>query len=225
MLNLYFQRKDFKDVSVIQLDCPLAMERIKEDRPITIKDDKGNLNRCIADIVSVCILSPAHYIGQSVKTGDFLWTAAKIIGKHILNVAVTFSSHIFQRLAIHHCDGQVETGDQGHGWGTRAVLTLNYWSPGLCLTGGFHIFKSRSSQTWGNWWKPWIGWATCLQTLRQRTKSAFGKFYTQQLVLCLNLLSPFQAPCNIQTPSLAVWTAYSCEKCSTELIPSMTTFA
>jgi len=29
------------------------MERIKEDRPITIKDDKGNLNRCIADIVSV----------------------------------------------------------------------------------------------------------------------------------------------------------------------------
>ncbi|NXM26700.1 VPS28 protein, partial [Oxyruncus cristatus] len=36
-----------------RLDCPLAMERIKEDRPITIKDDKGNLNRCIADIVSV----------------------------------------------------------------------------------------------------------------------------------------------------------------------------
>lgn len=29
------------------------MERIKEDRPITIKDDKGNLNRCIADVVSV----------------------------------------------------------------------------------------------------------------------------------------------------------------------------
>ncbi|CAJ0921934.1 unnamed protein product [Ranitomeya imitator] len=27
----------------------------KEDRPITIKDDKGNLNRCIADIVSLFI--------------------------------------------------------------------------------------------------------------------------------------------------------------------------
>ncbi|XP_067416276.1 vacuolar protein sorting-associated protein 28 homolog isoform X2 [Emydura macquarii macquarii] len=38
-----------------RLDCPLAMERIKEDRPITIKDDKGNLNRCIADIVSLFI--------------------------------------------------------------------------------------------------------------------------------------------------------------------------
>uniref|UniRef100_A0A9L0RZ38 Vacuolar protein sorting-associated protein 28 homolog n=1 Tax=Equus caballus TaxID=9796 RepID=A0A9L0RZ38_HORSE len=37
------------------LDCPLAMERIKEDRPITIKDDKGNLNRCIADVVSLFI--------------------------------------------------------------------------------------------------------------------------------------------------------------------------
>ncbi|KAG2464903.1 VPS28 protein, partial [Polypterus senegalus] len=39
----------------VTLDCPLAMERIKEDRPITIKDDKGNLNRCIADIVSLFI--------------------------------------------------------------------------------------------------------------------------------------------------------------------------
>ncbi|MBZ3871144.1 Vacuolar protein sorting-associated protein 28-like protein [Sciurus carolinensis] len=31
------------------------MERVKEDRPITIKDDKGNLNRCIADVVSLFI--------------------------------------------------------------------------------------------------------------------------------------------------------------------------
>lgn len=43
-----------------QLDCPLAMERIKEDRPITIKDDKGNLNRCIADVVSVCSTAPGR---------------------------------------------------------------------------------------------------------------------------------------------------------------------
>lgn len=44
-------------VGSLQLDCPLAMERIKEDRPITIKDDKGNLNRCIADVVSVSLAS------------------------------------------------------------------------------------------------------------------------------------------------------------------------
>lgn len=36
------------------------MERIKEDRPITIKDDKGNLNRCIADVVSVCPTAPGR---------------------------------------------------------------------------------------------------------------------------------------------------------------------
>jgi len=40
-----------------KLDCPAAMERIKEDRPITIRDDKGNTSKCIADIVSLFITS------------------------------------------------------------------------------------------------------------------------------------------------------------------------
>ncbi|XP_074641050.1 vacuolar protein sorting-associated protein 28 homolog [Tubulanus polymorphus] len=40
----------------MKLDCPAALERIKEDRPITIKDDKGNTSiKCIADIVSLFI--------------------------------------------------------------------------------------------------------------------------------------------------------------------------
>ncbi|XP_034934714.1 uncharacterized protein Vps28 [Chelonus insularis] len=38
-----------------RLDCLAALERIKEDRPITIKDDKGNTSKCIADIVSLFI--------------------------------------------------------------------------------------------------------------------------------------------------------------------------
>ena len=38
---------------MFQLDCPAAIDRIREDRPITIKDDKGNTSKCIADIVSV----------------------------------------------------------------------------------------------------------------------------------------------------------------------------
>uniref|UniRef100_A0A069DXC8 Vacuolar protein sorting-associated protein 28 homolog n=2 Tax=Triatominae TaxID=70999 RepID=A0A069DXC8_9HEMI len=42
-------------VTNYRLDCPAAMERIKEDRPITIKDDKGNTSKCIADIVSLFI--------------------------------------------------------------------------------------------------------------------------------------------------------------------------
>lgn len=42
-------------VRKFRLDCPAALERIKEDRPITIKDDKGNTSKCIADIVSLFI--------------------------------------------------------------------------------------------------------------------------------------------------------------------------
>jgi len=42
-------------VKKYKLDCPAAIERIKEDRPITIKDDKGNTSKCIADIVSLFI--------------------------------------------------------------------------------------------------------------------------------------------------------------------------
>jgi len=38
-----------------RFDCPAALERIREDRPITIKDDKGNTSKCIADIVSLFI--------------------------------------------------------------------------------------------------------------------------------------------------------------------------
>jgi ESCRT-I complex subunit VPS28 len=42
-------------VKKFRLDCPAALERIKEERPITIKDDKGNTSKCIADIVSLFI--------------------------------------------------------------------------------------------------------------------------------------------------------------------------
>ncbi|XP_022646805.1 vacuolar protein sorting-associated protein 28 homolog isoform X2 [Varroa destructor] len=42
-------------ISAFKLDCPAALERIREDRPITIKDDRGNTSKCIADIVSLFI--------------------------------------------------------------------------------------------------------------------------------------------------------------------------
>lgn len=38
-----------------KMNCPAAMERIREDRPITIRDDKGNTSKCIAEIVSLFI--------------------------------------------------------------------------------------------------------------------------------------------------------------------------
>jgi len=53
------QSQDIPDIETFmnkyRFDCPAAMERIKEDRPITIKDDKGNTSKCIADIVSLFI--------------------------------------------------------------------------------------------------------------------------------------------------------------------------
>lgn len=38
-----------------RLDAPAALERIREDRPITIKDDKGNTSKLIAEIVALFI--------------------------------------------------------------------------------------------------------------------------------------------------------------------------
>ncbi len=40
-----------------KLDFPVAMVRIKEDRPITIKDDNGNARKLIAQTVSVILFS------------------------------------------------------------------------------------------------------------------------------------------------------------------------
>ena len=37
-------------------DCHAALERIREERPITIKDDKGNTYKCVFDITSVHII-------------------------------------------------------------------------------------------------------------------------------------------------------------------------
>ncbi|MCL4118745.1 UNVERIFIED_CONTAM: hypothetical protein GTU68_008737, partial [Idotea baltica] len=38
-----------------KMECQAALERVREGRPITIKDDKGNTSKCIADIVSLFI--------------------------------------------------------------------------------------------------------------------------------------------------------------------------
>ncbi|VDL94347.1 unnamed protein product, partial [Schistocephalus solidus] len=38
-----------------KMDCPAAFECIKEGHPLTIKDDKGNVGKCIADSVHLFI--------------------------------------------------------------------------------------------------------------------------------------------------------------------------
>ncbi|MFH4982798.1 hypothetical protein AB6A40_009507, partial [Gnathostoma spinigerum] len=42
-------------VKKYRIEYPAAMERIREDRPITVKDDKGNTLKCIAEIVEMFI--------------------------------------------------------------------------------------------------------------------------------------------------------------------------
>ncbi|XP_071965068.1 vacuolar protein sorting-associated protein 28 homolog [Antedon mediterranea] len=53
------QSDEFKNVEEFmkkyKMDCPAALERIREDRPITIRDDKENTSECIAHIVSLFI--------------------------------------------------------------------------------------------------------------------------------------------------------------------------
>jgi len=39
-------------VQKYRLDCRLAMARIREDRPITNRDNKGNQNVLIADVIA-----------------------------------------------------------------------------------------------------------------------------------------------------------------------------
>ena len=41
------------DRSSFQLDCPAAILRIREGRPITVRDDRGNMGKSIAETVSV----------------------------------------------------------------------------------------------------------------------------------------------------------------------------
>jgi len=50
------------------LDCRLAMARIKEDRPITQRDDKGNFNVLIGEIVALFITIQDHLsLGSRAK--------------------------------------------------------------------------------------------------------------------------------------------------------------
>jgi len=54
-----------------KLDCPAALQRIQEDKPITIRDDKGNTSKCIADIVAVFI-TVMDKVRLGLKTADEL---------------------------------------------------------------------------------------------------------------------------------------------------------
>jgi len=59
-----------------RLDCPAALERIREDRPITIKDDKGNNGKLIAEIVALFITT-LDKLRMDIKSMDELYSDCK----------------------------------------------------------------------------------------------------------------------------------------------------
>lgn len=60
-----------------RFDCTAAMERIREGRPITIKDDKGNTSKCIADIVSLFI-TITDRLRLNIKSMDEVFDLFKV---------------------------------------------------------------------------------------------------------------------------------------------------
>uniref|UniRef100_A0A6I8MXH1 Vacuolar protein sorting-associated protein 28 homolog n=1 Tax=Ornithorhynchus anatinus TaxID=9258 RepID=A0A6I8MXH1_ORNAN len=135
-----------------RLDCPLAMERIKEDRPITIKDDKGNLNRCIADIVSVGT-------GPGLGLAGGWWPSLPSWGRGVTIWAVGVGDRARGcslgqgegpepcsgralsppiPSALHHRDGQAAAGNPRHGRG-REFGTLD---EGTWRRRGFPSFRA-----------------------------------------------------------------------------------
>jgi len=59
-----------------RMDCPAALVRIKEDRPITVKDDKGNSQKLIADTVALFITSQDK-LRMEIRAKDDLYIDVK----------------------------------------------------------------------------------------------------------------------------------------------------
>ena len=70
-----------------RLDCPAALERIKEDRPITIKDDKGNTSMLIAELVSNFI-TLLDQLELGTKTMDELYPYLKDLNDNLNSLSL-----------------------------------------------------------------------------------------------------------------------------------------
>ena len=74
------QGREFPDVETFmrkfRLDCPAALERIREQRPISIKDDKGNKSKTIAETVALFI-TIMDKLRLGIKSMDELYTDIK----------------------------------------------------------------------------------------------------------------------------------------------------
>ncbi|CAF0961978.1 unnamed protein product [Adineta steineri] len=56
-----------------KLDCPAALLRIREGRPITIRDDRGNMGKAIAETVAL-IINLMDKLRLNIRANDMLQT-------------------------------------------------------------------------------------------------------------------------------------------------------
>ena len=82
---------EFPDVETFcrlyRLDCPAALDRIREDRPITIKDAKGNESALVAEITSIFITT-TDKLRMDVKSMDELCTDCKDLRDNLSSLSI-----------------------------------------------------------------------------------------------------------------------------------------
>jgi len=70
-----------------RLDCQAALLRISEDRPITIKDDKGNNGKLIAEIVALFITT-LDKLRMDIKSMDELYSDCKDLCDNLYTLSI-----------------------------------------------------------------------------------------------------------------------------------------
>ena len=75
------------------MDCPAALQRIKEGKPITLKDDKGNIRKFIADAVSLFITT-IDRIRLEIRAVDELYQELKELHETLSRMSNMPSDHI-----------------------------------------------------------------------------------------------------------------------------------
>ncbi|CAF1073464.1 unnamed protein product [Adineta ricciae] len=76
-----------------KLDCPAALLRIREGRPITVRDDRGNMGKSIAETVSLFI-NLMDKLKLNMRSNDMLQTDVRELLDVINRMNIIPSSYI-----------------------------------------------------------------------------------------------------------------------------------
>ncbi|CAF0743339.1 unnamed protein product [Adineta ricciae] len=76
-----------------KLDCPAAVLRIHEGRPITVRDDRGNINKAIAETVSLFI-NLMDKLKLNIRANDMLQTDVRELLDVINQMSLIPSNYI-----------------------------------------------------------------------------------------------------------------------------------